>query len=75
MKLTKNEFKKLAKTAKGITKEERETTYENVNYVEENLVSYDEMLQLLKQCSRWNAEQYGNKILVSGTIYSFTVEL
>ena len=62
--MTKNEFK-----------EEKDTTYDNTSYVEESSVSYGEMLQLLKKCSRWGAEQYGNKILVSGTLYSFTVEL
>lgn len=73
--MTKNEFKKIAKTAQRIVSNERKTSYSGNTEQSEQVVSYDEMMNALKGCSRWAAEQYGQTILVSGTVASFTVEL
>lgn len=73
--MTKNEVKKLAKTAKRIINNEKVTTWGGVCFVEDTEVTYKIMHMLLMQCSRWAGSQHGNKILVSGTIASFTIEL
>ena len=73
--MTKNELKKIAKTAKQIISEETVTEYNGSAHQTEQEVSYDEMIAQLAHCSRWMAYQRGSTVHVSGTICRFTVHL
>lgn len=75
MKLTKNEFKTIAKTASSIKSEGTESTFNGRAYHTSKTVSYEEMLEDLRHCSRWNANQYGNQIFACGAIGSFVIDL
>jgi len=75
-KMTKNEFKKIAKTAKRIVSEEKYTGYSGSTSQAETEVTYEQMIEELSHCSRWYVTSGTvDAILASSNIASFTVYL